>query len=74
MLISIEERALRKRKQRILELKPRVIEWAKKKGLDRITQADIEAFLLTEESSLTRDDGRVLARLVDLDLKTRSGS
>jgi len=66
---EFEERALRRRKQRILELKPRVVEWAKKNGLGKITQADIEAFLLTEEISLTQEDGRVLARLVNLDLK-----
>jgi len=67
---EFEERALRKRKQWILELKPKLVEWAKKNRLEKITQADVEAFLLTNETNLTQEDGRILAKLANLDLKT----
>lgn len=68
---EFEEKRLRKKKQRILELKPKLVEWSKKNGLDKIAQADVEAFLLTNEISLSQEDGRILAKLANLDLKAQ---
>jgi len=63
------ERALGKRKQRILDLKHKLVEWARKNELWKLTQVDVEEFLLTSETDLARDDGRLLAKMANADLR-----
>jgi hypothetical protein len=56
------EVAVRKRKQRILDLVPKLVEWARKKETWKVTQVDVKEFLLTNEFYLPRNDVPILTR------------
>ena len=59
------EVAVRKRRQRILDLVPKLVEWARKKETWKVTQVDVEEFLLTNEFYLPGNDVPILTRWVN---------